>query len=681
MSKKYTYTLSGLDCANCARKIQDSLNKKDNYKNVIVNFSTSKLTFETNLTNHKEEVTKIVKSIEPDIEILDSGINNEFKINRLNLLRLAIGILLGISTLIFNMNDTLEMIILIFSYLVLLPRTLIKAIKILIRNRSLDENMLITISVIGAFLIGDGFEGFMVISLYEIGKTLEEMAVNKSKKSVKELMDIKPTYANLKKGNAIEIKNPEEIKIDDIIVIKVGEKIPLDGIVIKGETNLDTSALTGESKSRFVKEKDEVLSGTINLTNLIEVKVTKIYQDSTVSRILDLVENATNRKAKTENFVSRAAKVYTPIIIILAILTWVLFPIFTNITYEESVYRALSFLVISCPCAIAISVPLSYFSGIGLASRKGILVKGSDYLDNLRKITTIIFDKTGTLTTGSFNVSNIISLSSDYKESEILKICAYGEAYSNHPIAKSVLEFYGKDIQNNPIKNYKEIPGKGISYELDGKKVVIGNSLLDDKEKGTIIYIEIDKQIIGKIIIKDEIKKSSYKTIEELKKMNIKPLLFTGDNKKVAMTVSKELGIDNYKYGMLPDDKFNELDKILKTKNKDEMVAFVGDGINDAPVLTLADIGISMGQLGSSSAIEASDVVLMTDEVDKVLTAIDVSQQTARIIKQNLIFSIGVKFLFIILNLFGKTTMAWAVFADVGVTVLAILNSIRILKK
>lgn len=683
MNKKYTYVLEGLDCANCANKIENEIKKLDGYYNVVVNFSTSKLSFLSSGNNVLEQVTKVVNKIEPDVLVLDKTVNNSFRVNRLTLLKLFIGLFLGLSTLFVNYSSNVEIFVILCSYLVLLPKTMIKAFKIFVRNKSLDENMLITISVIGAFLIGDAFEGFMVIGLYEIGKLLEEMAVNKSKKSVSELMDIKVEYANLKVDNGIMSKSPEEINVGDIIVVKKGEKVPLDGTIVKGNTYIDTSALTGESHLQRVSVKDKVLSGSINTDSIIEIRVDEIYENSTVNRILDLVEKATDRKAKTENFVAKAARVYTPIVLLLAILTGLLLPIIFNVSYSDSIYRALSFLVISCPCAIAISVPLSYFSGIGLASKHGILIKGSDYLDNLRKISTIVFDKTGTLTTGLFEVSEIVSLNDNYSKEELLEICAIGESFSNHPIAKSVVKYYGKKIHNKNVKNYQEISGRGIEFNFNDLFVQIGNnSLVKEKKKqnGNYLNIMVNHELVGYIVIKDQIKDSSVKAIEKLKRNNKKVMVFTGDNGVVAKEVCSKLGIDDYYYNLLPDDKYQKLDKLIKGKKNNEVVAFVGDGINDAPVLMLSDIGISMGSIGSQSAIEASDVVLMKDDVDSINIAINISKRTAKIIKQNLIFAIGTKILFIILNMFGTLAMAWAVFADVGVTVITILNSIRILK-
>ena len=678
--KKYTYIIDGLDCANCARKIEDAIKKDSNYSDVNLNFSTSKLTFSTIEEFPKIKITKIVNKIGPDAVVLDQQIEqNDFTFDKENLTRIIIGILIGMTSIFINYHH-IKTILIIASYIFLLPKTLMKAIKILIRNKSLDEHMLITISVIGAFLIGKGFEGFMVIALYEIGKLLEEAAVNKSKKSVSELMNIKVEYANVKENGSIIEKDPKYVQIGDIIVIKKGEKIPLDGTIIKGETLLDMKALTGESALQKVNINDKVLSGSINTENIIEVKVEELYENSTVNRILNLVEKATDRKAKSENFVAKAAKIYTPIVLILAIIFGIFLPILTNITYEEGIYRALSFLVISCPCAIAISVPLSYFSGIGIASKYGILIKGSDYLDNLRKINTIIFDKTGTLTTGEFEVLDIKVLSSDYTKEELIEISAIGESLSLHPIAKSIVNYYGKKINNKKVKNYKEISGQGIKFDLNNKSIKIGNSKLTSNKENNHINIVINSELVGYIIISDGIKSSSKQAIKALQKTNTNILIFTGDNEKTTETVCNELNIKEYYYKLLPTDKYNKLEELLKKKKKNEIIAFVGDGINDAPVLMRADIGISMGSLGSSSAIEARDIVLMNDDINNINKAIEISNKTTIIIKENLIFALGTKLLFIILNMFGSLPMALAVFADVGVTVIAILNSIRILE-
>ena len=576
----------------------------------------------------------------------------------------------------------LSTVLIITAYVILLCRTAKKAVKQITKNKILDENALITISVIGAFLIGKEMEGAMVILLYEIGKILESKAVNKSRKSISELMNIKPEYANIKNGDDIETVTPDKVNIGDIIVVKSGEKIPLDGIVTKGEAQIDTSALTGESKLIDVTENSKVLSGSINAQGLLEIKVTSTYENSTVNKILQLVENATDKKAKTETFVSKAAKIYTPVVIGFAILVAIFMPILFNVTYDESIYKALVFLVISCPCSIAISVPLSYFSGIGKASKKGILIKGSDYLDGLKDIGTIVFDKTGTITIGNLEVEEINSYKEETSKKEILKYFAMGESFSNHPIAKSILKKADMDIDLSQVKNYEEISGKGIKYEFEGKTIKIGNAKFVEKESsqilGTVLYLKINDEVVGNIVLKDQIKPDAKQAITLLKQMNIKTHMFTGDKKEVAIETAKEVGIPNVVYEMLPADKYNKLEEVIKDEPK--KTVFVGDGINDSPVLARADIGISMGRIGSSSAIEASDIAIMTDELMKIVEGIKISKNTNKIIKQNLIFSIGVKIATLVLTLLGIADMWQAVFADVGVTLITILNTLRILK-
>ena len=576
----------------------------------------------------------------------------------------------------------LSTVLIITAYVILLCKTAKKAVKQITKNKILDENALITISVIGAFLIGKEMEGAMVILLYEIGKILESKAVNKSRKSISELMNIKPEYANIKNGDDIETVTPDKVSIGDIIVVKSGEKIPLDGIVTKGEAQIDTSALTGESKLIDVTENSKVLSGSINAQGLLEIEVTSTYENSTVNKILQLVENATDKKAKTETFVSKAAKIYTPVVIGFAILVAIFMPLLFNVTYSESIYKALVFLVISCPCSIAISVPLSYFSGIGKASKKGILIKGSDYLDGLKDIGTIVFDKTGTITIGNLEVEEINSYKEEMNKEEILKYFAMGESFSNHPIAKSILKKADMNIDLSQVKNYEEISGKGIKYEFEGKTIKIGNAKFVEKESsqilGTVLYLKIDDEVVGNVVLKDQIKPDAKQAITLLKQMNIKTHMFTGDKKEVAIETAKEVGIPNVVYEMLPADKYNELEEVIKAEPK--KTVFVGDGINDSPVLARADIGISMGGIGSSSAIEASDIAIMTDELMKIVEGIKISKNTNKIIKQNLIFSIGVKIATLVLTLLGIADMWQAVFADVGVTLITILNTLRILK-
>ena len=690
--KSYKYTLEGLDCANCAKKIEDEIAKTKGYEDVIVNFSTLKLTFKSDNPNAKKEVTEIVKKLEPDVEVLDDGEKKQEKEehNDSDIARIVIGIAIYLIALIGNFGTIITNILTIISFVVLLYKTAKKAWKQVTKNKVLDENTLIVISAIGAYFVGKISEGIMVITLYEIGKILESKAVNKTRKSISDLMNIKPEYANLKINEEIKKVNPEEVKIGDIIMVKTGEKIPLDGVVISGDAQVDNSALTGESKLVNVTKNSKVLSGSINVNGLIEVKVEQTYENGTVSQILNLVENATDKKAKTETFVSKAAKIYTPVIIGLALLVAIFMPlVVANVTYKESIYKALIFLVISCPCSIAISVPLSYFSGIGKASKKGILIKGSDYLDGIKDIKEIIFDKTGTITTGNFKVSEIHSLDEKYSEDEILEYFARGEKLSNHPIAKSILNKYKekqdkKELNVNDVENFEEVSGKGLKYTYNNKNIKIGNSSFTGAKTenivGTVLYLNIDEQVVGSIVLSDEIKPKTKETMERLHKLGIKTKMFTGDKKEIAEKIAKQVGIQAVKAEMLPQDKYNELDKIIEQREENKKVAFVGDGINDSPVLARADIGISMGGIGSSSAIEASDVVIMTDELNKIVDGIEISKKTNKIIIQNLIFAIGVKILTLLLSLFGIADMWQAVFADVGTTLITIFNTLRILK-
>lgn len=695
--KKYEYEIAGLDCAACANEIQEGLNKNPEIKNANVNFAKMKLTYETD-TLSKEGIEKIVQSIEPEVELLEvnsksKDLKNEKaqKENRkklwIHILRLVIGAIVAGVGLYIPMPKVASTIFIVLGYAVLLFKTVKNAVKLLFKSKTINENLLITISCIGAYLVGKSSEGLMVIILYEIGKILEEKAINKTRKSISDLMDIKPEYANLKKGDEIEIVEPSEVKVGDIVVAKQGEKIPLDGVVVKGTASLNTASLTGESKPQDVDENDIVLSGSIVLEGLLEIKVTEKYENSTVSKILELVENATDKKAKTETFVNKAAKIYTPIVIGIAILVGIFLPLISNVTYggeNGSIYRALIFLVISCPCAIAISVPLCYFSGIGKSSKEGILIKGSDYLDELKDVKEIVFDKTGTLTKGQFGISKIEVYSDKYVENDVLKYVVWGESYSNHPIAKSIVR-NAKNVETKKVENYEEITGKGIKYNIDGKTVLAGNSSLVGKEdevaESTKIYLKIDDELVGAILLKDEAKHGTKEAIQALNSRGIVTKMFTGDNKKAAKQIAEELGISEFEAEMLPDQKYSELEKELeKYKGTNGKVAFVGDGINDSPVLARADVGISMGGVGSGSAIEASDIVVMTDSIDRIDCAIDISKKTSKIIKQNLIFSIGVKIIVLVLSVFGVANMWEAVFSDVGATLITVLNSLRILK-
>mgnify|MGYP001079423935 FL=1 len=687
--KKYEFILKDLDCAACANEIQEKLAKNPGLHNVNVNFAKLKLTYETD-TVSIEEVRKAVKEQEPEVEMISTEKmkeienKNESKMGA-QIARLLIGIIIASIGLYAKLPDAVSTIFIILGYVILLYRTAKNAFKMLFASKKINENFLITISCVGAYLVGEHMEGLMVIILYEIGKILEEKSISKSRKSIKDLMDIKPEYANLKTENDIKQVSPEEVKIGDIILVKEGEKVPLDGIVTRGTADLNTASLTGESKLTQVSENKNVLSGSIVVDGMIEVKVTEEYKNSTVSRILDLVENATDKKAKTETFVNKASSIYTPIVIGLAAVVAIFLPLFTEIPYtgnNGSIYRALIFLVISCPCSIAISVPLSYFSGIGKSSKEGILIKGSDYIDAIKDIKEIVFDKTGTLTKGEFEITKIDTFE-NYSEQEVLKYAAMGEKYSNHPIAKSIMKANKEEIAE--VQEFKEIAGKGLSYKYNGETVLVGNSILVDvndanEEGATKIYVKINDKLAGIIYLGDTVKDGVIETIKELKALGIKTNMFTGDNKQIAEKTGKEIGIENIKSEMLPQDKYNAFEEIINKKDEKAKVAFVGDGINDSPVLARADVGISMGGVGSESAIEASDVVIMTDNVSKILDAIKISKKTCGIIRQNLVFAVTVKILILFLSTIGLSGMWQAVFADVGVTILTIFNTLRILK-
>lgn len=678
--KKYKYRLNNLDCANCANKIEERLKKEKNLSDVVVNFSSLTLSFMSNDDIKIEDISDIVTKIEPEVVVtkIDEKVKETKK--NYNLIRLIFGIIIALLGLYVNFNnEIINKILIIVSYVILLYRTFKVAVKMLIKSHTINENALITISAIGAYFVDKQMEGLMVIILYEIGKILEEKAVNNSRNSIKDLMNIKQDFANKVVGDKTEVINVEDVKINDILIIKKGEKIPVDGIVIEGETKLNLFSLTGESDLVNKKENDEVLSGSINEGKVIKIKATKLFNDSTVSKILSLIEDATDKKSKTETFVAKMAKYYTPIVLIISVVTFICFILFTDLTTYESIYRALVFLVISCPCAIAISVPLSYFTGIGVSSKNGILVKGSNYLDLLSRVNKIVFDKTGTLTSGAFKVTNFNLLDSSYSEDYILKLYALGENLSNHPIAKSIMNYVNIEV-NEKVKNHKEIEGLGVSYTYDDKKIKIGNNkMFDLKDDGSLnIYLSIDDKIVSSLTINDGIKEGVENTLNELSKKGIETYMFTGDSKENALSISEKLNIDKVYYELLPTEKYEKLEELLNDK---DVVAFIGDGINDAPSLKRADIGISMGSIGSSSAIEASDIVIMDDDISKINKAISISNKVKRIIKENLVFSIGVKILILVLSVIGIANMWQAVFADVGVTIISILNTLRIMKK
>ena len=579
--------------------------------------------------------------------------------------------------------------IFILSYLIVGLDIVIKAVRNIFRGKVFDENFLMTIATIGAFGIGEFPEAVAVMLFYQIGELFQSYAVDKSRKSIASLMDIRPDYANVKRKNEISKVNPEEVKIGETIVVKPGEKIPLDGKVINGESLIDTSALTGESVPRKAKIGDEVLSGCINQNGLLEIKVTKEFGESTVSKILDLVENASSKKSKSENFITKFARYYTPAVVIIAVILAIVPPfIFHNATFTEWLYRALTFLVVSCPCALVISIPLGFFGGIGGASKMGILVKGSNYLEALSQTEIVVFDKTGTLTQGIFEVQKIET--EEISKEEMLRLVTHAENYSNHPISQSIKKAYGKEIDKNIISKTEEISGKGIIAKVENNDIIIGNNkLMDEKniqykkcnEIGTVLYVAINNKFAGYIVIADKVKEDAQKAIKTLKQNHIKKtVMLTGDKKEIGEKIAEKLNIDEVYTELLPDGKVEKVEELLKQKSEKGKLAFVGDGINDAPVLALSDIGIAMGGLGSDSAIEAADVVIMTDEPSKLINAIKISKKTMRIVKENIIFAIAVKVAVLILSAFGLSTMWEAVFADVGVSVIAIINSLRVLR-
>lgn len=605
------------------------------------------------------------------------------------LIRIIISFILLILAFILKLDNTIiNNILFITSYIIIGYDIILKALRNITRGKVFDENFLMTIATIGAFFIGEFPEAVAVMLFYQVGELFQSYAIDKSRKSVSELMDIRPDYANLYHDEKTERVDPNKVKVGDIILIKPGEKIPLDGIVVEGNSLLNTLALTGESMPRSVTEGDEVLSGCINNEGILKVKVTKEFGESTVSKILDLVENASSRKSKSENFISKFAKYYTPIVVIIAILLALIPPLLTDTNFKTWIYRALSFLVVSCPCALVISIPLSFFGGIGASSKIGVLVKGSNYLEALANTEIVVCDKTGTLTEGIFKVQKVNAVG--YTKEDLLKYTSYAENYSNHPIALSIKEAYGKDINEKLVTKTKELKGKGVIAKVDSKEVLVGNEKLMEEynidykksnDIGTIIYIAIDKKYAGSIIISDKIKDDAYKAVKEFRRNNVKKIvMLTGDREEISKNVSKELKLDKYYAELLPQDKVKKVESLMKEKSESGKLVFIGDGINDAPVLALSDIGVAMGGLGSDAAIEAADIVIMTDEPSKLANAIKISKKTMQIVKENIVFAITVKILVLLLSSIGATTLWCAVFADVGVSVLAIINALRILR-
>lgn len=691
------YKLKNLDCASCASKIEDNLTRLENVKFVSVNFANSSMTIDT---DNLEKVKSKIKEIEPEVEIEDNDKGkalvsaSELVENKVAIIKAVSGLLLLIAGIIFKeeIHNTpyriAEYLVFGTAYLIVGWKVISSAVKNIIRGQVFNEQFLMTIATLGAFAIDEMPEAVAVMLFYVVGELFQDIAVGRSRKSIKALLEIKPDYANLKSGTEIKKVSPEEVKIGDTIIVKPGEKVPLDGTVLEGTSFVDTAALTGESVPRKIEKPDKVLAGMINQSGLLTIEVKKTFGESSISRILELVENATTRKAETEKFITTFARYYTPVVVIGAVLLAVLPPLFiTGATFSQWVYRALVVLVISCPCALVISIPLGYFGGVGRASRKGILVKGSNFLDALTQVKTVVFDKTGTLTKGEFKVSEIVT-SNGFTQEEILEFAAHAESGSNHPVAKSITDAFHNKINNTRIKQTEEISGYGIKAIIDDKAVLAGNDKLLHKENiehpvcnvdGTVVHVAFNNVYAGHIIISDNLKDDAKEAIEKLKALNIQTVMLTGDNKYAAESFAKKLGIDRYYSELLPEDKVKHIENLIK-ESKGGKVAFVGDGINDAPVIARADVGIAMGALGSDAAIETADVVLMTDSPSKVIDAIDVAKKTRNIVWQNIIFAMGVKLIFIVLGIFGIATMWEAVFGDMGVALIAVFNAIRILK-
>jgi Cd2+/Zn2+-exporting ATPase len=689
---KKSYLISDLDCANCASKIEMQVGKLGGITLSNLDFVTKKLTINVieSIDSNEllNEITNVVKSIESEAdveELTTAKVKNEEEEEGylFDIIKICVSLLLVLVAFIFDFGNTIEFIMLLVSYLIVGSEVLISSVKNIIKGKVFDENFLMSIATIGAFAIGEYFEAVAVMLFYQIGELFQKIAVNRSRKSITKLMNIRPDYANIKVNDDIKKVSPEEVSVGDIIVVKPGEKIPLDGVIINGNSYLDVSALTGESMLKFVDVSSEVLSGSINTKGLLEIRVTKVYSESTIAKILDLVEHASSKKSNSENFITKFARYYTPTVVISALLIAVI-PSLLGGNFNEWLYKALIFLVISCPCALVISVPLSFFGGIGGASKLGILVKGGNYLEALTEVGAVVFDKTGTLTKGKFEVVEVVPVS-ELSKDELIKVAAYAEAYSTHPIAMSILRAYNQDIDKSLISDYQEVAGLGLSINYNGKNVKVGNSKLINKldiNKGndeTIVYVTIDDVYQGYIKIADEVKDDAKKAISMLKDVGVnKTIMLTGDVSNVANKVANELGIDEVYAELLPQNKVEKVEEIA-LNSKSGKVIFVGDGINDAPVLARADIGIAMGGLGSDAAIEAADIVIMNDEPSKIATAIKVANKTKKIVIQNIVFALAVKLLFLILGVVGFTTMWEAVFADVGVSLIAIINATRVM--
>lgn len=696
------YVLKGLSCANCAAQIEQDVNKLSGVISATVNFMTSTLQVEIN-KEFSGDIQKVIETIvhhhEPEILVIDKkALSKEsviidddkykWKLTKLisGAMLFTVGLVVGN---LFDLSFYVTLPIFLISYLLLGGDIVLKAMKNIVRGKFFDENFLMSIATIGAFAIGQVGEAVAVMLFYKVGEYFQEFAVRRSKRSIAHLMGIRPDYANLKKDGGITKVAPEDVKVGDVIIVKPGEKIPLDGVVLEGEAMLDTTALTGESTPRKASTSDIVLSGCINQNGVLTIKVTQIFGESTVAKIINLVESAASKKAPVENFITKFARYYTPVVVSFAVLLAMIPPLFFGGMWSDWIHRGLIFLVISCPCALVISIPLGFFGGIGKASRKGILVKGSQYLEALNDLDTVVFDKTGTITKGTFKVTEIQS-ANGFDKDELLEIAAYVESYSNHPIALSILQEYGKEITKDGLTEYREMAGYGVHVKVTGKEVFAGNSKLMTKMDiafneteglGTKVYVAVNHVFAGCIIISDEIKSDSYRAIASLKSKGVhKTIMLTGDDPQIAAVIAKEVNIDDYYGGLLPHQKVEKVEQLSEKKRTKGKLAFVGDGINDAPVLAMADVGVAMGGLGSDAAIEAADIVLMTDEPSKLAEAMDIAKLTKRIVWQNIIFALGVKAIFLLLGALGVASLWEAVFADVGVSILAIMNAMRVIR-
>lgn len=712
--EKLVINLEGLCCVNCAEKIERETKALSTVRTAVLDFATQRLVIETVSVNDKkiiiDEVSAIVDRIEPDVKVTvgsKSKLKNhthehqhehehehehhhENKGNKSEYIKLGIGVAAFAVATALKLPTWLELTIYLLSYILVGGEVILRAAKNILRGQVFDENFLMGIATIGAFAIGEFPEGVAVMLFYQIGELFQDIAVDRSRKSIASLMDIRPDFANLQVDGEVLKVSPEEVNIGDLIIVKPGEKIPLDGKVVQGTSMLDTSALTGESVPREVNAGDDVLSGAINKNGVLTIKVLKNFGESTVSKILDLVQNASSKKAATESFITKFARYYTPVVVISSAALAFLPPLFIEgATFSDWIYRALVFLVVSCPCALVVSIPLGFFGGIGGASKNGVLVKGGNYLEALNSVEMVVFDKTGTLTKGVFKVTEVVS-TNGFDKDTLLEYAAYAESYSNHPIAISILRAYGKDINKNHIKNYNEISGHGIKVSVNGKEILAGNQKLMHKEaidfnindrSGSIVHVAIDGIYGGYIIIADEVKEDSARAIKELKAIGVKKtVMLTGDSKIVADTIGAQLGVDEIHSELLPDQKVEKIESLSLRKSTKGKVIFVGDGINDAPVLARADIGIAMGGVGSDAAIEAADIVIMTDEPSKIVTAIKIAKKTNKIVIQNIVFALGVKGIILLLGAFGLATMWEAVFGDVGVALIAVLNAMRVMK-